>query len=464
MGEWPRVRLGDVCRETTVGHVGPMADKYIDEGVPFLRSLSVEPFRVKTDGLKFIGPEFHAELKKSALRPGDVVIVRTGKPGACAVVPDWLGEANCSDLVIARCGPRLRPRFLSYVVNSVGVQHIEYHLVGAVQQHFNVGSARSLEFGLPEITEQDLIVELLGSIDDKIDLNRRMNETLEAMARAIFKDWFVDFAPTRAKAEGRVPYLAPELWGVFPDALNEEGRPVGWESKPLDEIAEFLNGLALQKFPALDPDDSLPVIKIAELRGGIKVKSSRASREVPEKYVVKDGDFLFSWSGSLLAKFWTEGEGALNQHLFKVSSDRYPAWFFSQWVRHHLEEFQAIAASKATTMGHIQRGHLKEAMTNCPRMMCFPCSIRRLVRSWNAPSKTNWRLGHSPRPGIYYCQNSCPAKSGCQRPKRRWRLLHEVFGKPRRGRRPRMALRARFRRTARAGHLPGRPHARAHQL
>ncbi len=210
------------------------------------------------------------------------------------------------------------------------------------------------------------IAELFTALDRRIDLNRRMNETLEAMARAVFKDWFVDFGPTRAKAEGRAPYLAPELWDLFPDALDDDGKPVGWTRKPLDEIADFLNGLALQKFSASDPDNSLPVIKIAELRGGITPKSSRASRDVPDKYIVKDGDFLFSWSGSLLAKFWTEGEGALNQHLFKVTSDRFPSWFFGQWVHHHLEEFRAIAASKATTMGHIQRRHLKEAMTILP--------------------------------------------------------------------------------------------------
>lgn len=210
------------------------------------------------------------------------------------------------------------------------------------------------------------IAELFAAMDRRIDLNRRMNETLEAMARSIFKDWFFDFGPTRAKAEGRAPYLAPELWELFPDALDGEEKPVGWSRLPLDKIANFLNGLALQKFPALDPDDSLPVIKIAELRAGITSKSSRASHDVPDKYVVRDGDFLFSWSGSLLAKFWTEGEGALNQHLFKVTSERFPPWFFSQWILHHLEEFQAIAASKATTMGHIQRRHLKEAMTNCP--------------------------------------------------------------------------------------------------
>lgn len=366
MHEWQQVRLADVCREITVGHVGPMADKYVDEGVPFLRSQNVVPFSVKTDGLKFIDLEFHGQLTKSALHPGDVVIVRTGSPGACAVVPDWLEEANCSDLVIARCGPRLKPRFLSYVMNSIADHHIASHLVGAVQQHFNVGSARSLEFALPEIGEQEQIVELLGSLDDKIELNHRMNQTLEAMARAIFKDWFVDFGPTRAKIEGRTPYLAPELWELFPESFDDVGKPAGWARMPLDEIADFLNGLALQKFPALYPDDSLPVIKIAELRGGITPKSNRASRDVPHKYIVRNGDFLFSWSGSLLAKFWTEGEGALNQHLFKVTSDRFPSWFFSQWIYHHLEQFRAIAASKATTMGHIQRRHLKEAMTICP--------------------------------------------------------------------------------------------------
>ena len=81
---------------------------------------------------------------------------------------------------------------------------------------------------LPPLAEQDAIASILGALDDKIDLNRRMNETLEAMARAIFKDWFVDFGPTRAKMEGRAPYLAPEIWALFPDRLDDEGKPEGW--------------------------------------------------------------------------------------------------------------------------------------------------------------------------------------------------------------------------------------------
>lgn len=192
-----------------------------------------------------------------------------------------------------------------------------------------------------------------------------MNATLEAMARAIFKDWFVDFGPTRAKAEGRPPYLAPDLWTLFPDALDDDDKPVGWEFKPLDEIAAFLNGLALQKYPP-DGDVFLPVIKIAELRAGLSEKSGKASSHIPPQYIVEDGDVLFSWSGSLTHLVWTGGKGALNQHLFKVTSANYPKWFFFHWIGEHMAVFQGIAASKATTMGHIQRHHLNEAITVVP--------------------------------------------------------------------------------------------------
>jgi type I restriction enzyme S subunit len=362
---WEEVTLDGVSEDITVGHVGPMADQYVDIGVPFLRSLNVEPFRINTTDLKQISREFHKRLKKSALKPGDIVIVRTGKPGSCAVIPKWLVEANCSDVVVVRAGPKVRPAYVSYVVNSTAAHHIDAHTVGAVQQHFNVGSARQIRFRLPPISEQDRILGVLGALDDKIELNRRINETLEAMARAIFKDWFVDFGPTRGKMEGLASYLAPELWALFPDRLDNEGKPEGWEAKPLDQIARFLNGLALQKYPP-KADEYLPVIKIAELRAGKVEGSDKASTEIPPDYVVEDGDVLFSWSGSLLHRVWTGGRGALNQHLFKVTSAQFPKWFFFNWIGHHMEEFRSTAASKATTMGHIQRHHLAQAMTVVP--------------------------------------------------------------------------------------------------
>jgi type I restriction enzyme S subunit len=99
-----------------------------------------------------------------------------------------------------------------------------------------------LRISLPQIEDQRAIGSILAALDDKIDLNRRTNETLEAMARAIFKDWFVDFGPTRAKMHGTAPYLAPEIWSVFPDQLDGEGKPEGWAKEQLLKHAHLLSG------------------------------------------------------------------------------------------------------------------------------------------------------------------------------------------------------------------------------
>jgi type I restriction enzyme S subunit len=215
-----------------------------------------------------------------------------------------------------------------------------------------------------------------------------MSETLEAMARALFKSWFVDFDPVRWKMErqGAKPQsrnedktslassrpgdfaLPPALADLFPDSFedSELGEiPRGWEVKALDEIARFVNGLALQKYPPTG-ERSLPVIKIAQLRAGNTEGADRASVDLEPAYIVQDGDTLFSWSGSLECVLWAAGPGALNQHLFKVTSDLYPQWLCYLGVHHHLADFRHIAAGKATTMGHIQRHHLSDAKLAIP--------------------------------------------------------------------------------------------------
>lgn len=226
-----------------------------------------------------------------------------------------------------------------------------------------------LSVKIPPLSEQKAIAHILSSLDDKIELNRQINETLEAMARAIFKSWFVDFDPVRAKMEGRQPAgMDAATADLFPDEFEESSLgliPKGYEIKSLDEIANFLNGLALQKYPP-NGEEYLPVIKIVELRKGITEQSAKASIDIPLDYIVENGDILFSWSGSLVNCIWCGGKGALNQHLFKVTSTKYPKWFYYQWINYHLPEFQFIAASKATTMGHIQRHHLKEAKVIVP--------------------------------------------------------------------------------------------------
>lgn len=196
-----------------------------------------------------------------------------------------------------------------------------------------------------------------------------MNRNLEAIAQAIFKSWFVDFDPVYAKMEERQPAgMNAATAALFPDSFEDWQLgeiPKGWTIKPLDQVANFLNGLALQKYPPIS-HEYLPVIKIAELRRGITESSGRATPNINKEYVVEDGDILFSWSGSLEVCIWCGGKGALNQHLFKVTSTEFPRWFYYQWVKYYLPNFQAIAASKATTMGHIQRHHLSEAQVLVP--------------------------------------------------------------------------------------------------
>src|SRR6059058_5063628 len=151
----------------------------------------------------------------------------------------------------------------------------------------------------------------------------------------------------------------------FSEELSRE-IPAGWEAKPIDEIDNFLNGLALQNYPPENDTDFLPVIKIRELRHGVSRSSDRARPNIPNEYIVDNGDVLFSWSGSLEAAIWASGKGALNQHLFKVTSTAFPKWFYYYWILHHLPEYRRIAEGKATTMGHIQRHHLKSSLVLVP--------------------------------------------------------------------------------------------------
>lgn len=232
---------------------------------------------------------------------------------------------------------------------------------GTVFGCVNKDGLKTFEVAIPnDPSEQRAIAKILSDLDEKIELNQRMIKTLESIAQALFKRWFVDF--DFPDDRGR-PYKSSGGKMVNSD-LGES--PEGWSVRPLDGIAEFLNGLALQKFPPKG-DEYLPVIKIRELNQGITESTDKAAIDIDAAYVVNDGDVLFSWSGSLQVCIWCEGAGALNQHLFKVSSDEYPKWFYYQWVKFHLPEFQQIAQGKATTMGHIQRHHLSAALVTIPK-------------------------------------------------------------------------------------------------
>jgi type I restriction enzyme S subunit len=284
---------------------------------------------------KYVGGDFvfvsdakAQKLSANLARPGDLVFTQRGNTvltgGQVAIVPPEPFDrylVSQSQMKLTPDTNRVDPQYLYYVFTSRG--HKDYLRQNAIVTgvpHTNLGLLRDYRLSLPPLLEQRAIAKILGTLDDKIELNRRMNETLEGIARALFKSWFVDFNPVRAESEGRDTGLPQAIANLFPDTFEdtEFGEvPAGWKVRGLDEIARFLNGLALQKFPPAN-GGSLPVIKIAQLRAGHTIGADQASADIPQDYIVEDGDILFSWSGSLECILWIGGRGALNQHLFKA--------------------------------------------------------------------------------------------------------------------------------------------------
>ncbi len=354
---------------------GILAKDFRENGIPLIRLRNIERPFVDLAGCNFLDPEM-VESRWSHFRvvPGDLLVSTSGTLGRVSIATQAsAGSIPYTGII------RMRPArvgvdagFVRYFLMSPLFQlQAEASAAGSVLRHFGPSHLREMSFPLPSTCEQRTIARVLGALDDKIEQNRRMVRALERLACALFRTWFVDFEPVKAKAAGATSY--PSMPRTTFKALSSHlidteigSVPAGWEVKSIASIATFLNGLALQKYPPREDGEDLRVIKIAELRKGSTEGAAWANCDVPEQYVIGDGDLLFSWSGTLEATFWFGGKGALNQHLFKVTSSRFPSWFCFHWIRQHLPWFRAIAASKATTMGHIKRGHLQETLIVVP--------------------------------------------------------------------------------------------------
>lgn len=298
-------------------------------------------------------------------------------------VPFW--PHNTTLYVTNFCGNV--PRFVYYALKTIDFRRYNS---GSAQASLNRNNLDNISIWCPSVEEQQTIAHILGALDDKIDLNQRMNETLEAMERVLFKSWFVDFDPVRAKADGRQPSgIGMRIAKLFPNKFEESELgdiPKSWHVMSLDAIADFRNGLALQRFRPDEGEERLPVIKIAQLRTGEADSGEWSRAEIDPACIIDNGDVIFSWSGSLAVVVWCGGRGALNQHLFRVTSRKVSKWFYLGWLQHHLPEFQRIASDKATTMGHIQRHHLSEAKCVVPpravldraAMLLEPLLLRRI--------------------------------------------------------------------------------------
>ena len=232
------VKLSSIA-ELTVGFVGTMAKHYEDEGIPFLRSLNIKPFKIISDDMKYVSAEFSNSLSKSILHKGDVVIVRTGIPGTCCVVPAEYDGCNCSDVVIVHPNTELvNPHYLAAYINFWGQRQIQNNKVGAIQQHFNVHSAEEMLIFLPDITEQEKIAKTIVALNGKIENNFSVCVELEAMAKTLYDYWFTQFD---FPDENGKPYCSSGGEMVWNDQLKRK-IPKGWSTGQLSDIANITMG------------------------------------------------------------------------------------------------------------------------------------------------------------------------------------------------------------------------------
>src|SRR5690554_2790047 len=261
--EWPTVRVEDIAEKIAMGPFGSniKVETFVETGVPVISGAHLRGVRLDDGDFNFVTDEHAERMKNSNVFRGDVIFTHAGNIGQVAYIPP---SSQYARYVISqrqfylRCDlSKADPAFVSYFFHSNDGQH---KLLANASQTGVPSIARpssylkTIELLLPPLTEQRAIAHILGTLDDKIELNRRQNETLEAMAHALFKAWFVDFEPVRAKMEGRwqrgqsLPGLPAHLYDLFPDRLveSELGEiPEGWETKRVSDYLSLAYGKSL---------------------------------------------------------------------------------------------------------------------------------------------------------------------------------------------------------------------------
>ena len=397
---WKLVRLSDIAKvneKSLTKKSQPNFIRYID-----ISSVSTGAF----DTPKLLKKDETPSRAKRILRNNDFII-STVRPNLKQF--SFIEEAqenliaSTGFCVISSNNSKLAWYLYSLITSDLFTEYLVKIADGGAYPAFNPKEIEDAIIPLPDKDNLEFISDTSRFFYKKIQLNIQINQTLEQIAQALFKSWFVDFDPVCAKVQalsdgmsleqaelaamqaisGKTPEELTALSQTQPDRYAELAEtakafpcemvevdgvevPKGWNLKALDKIANYQNGLALQKFRPEDDEPFLPVVKIAQLRQGYADGEEKAKASIKSECIIDNGDVIFSRSGSLLVDIWCGGKAALNQHLFKVTSKRYPKWFYYFYTKYHLAEFQRIAYDKAVTMGHIKREHLSAAKCIVP--------------------------------------------------------------------------------------------------
>ena len=340
MTEWIEKKISELG--TVVGGATPSTkdeQNYIDGSIPWITPKDLAGFRGRyiSRGERSITHKGLASCSAQMMPKHSVLFTSRAPIGYVAI------SANpvCTNQGFKSVVPNENTDYLFlYYLLKFYKDKIEALGSGTTFKEVSGTTMKNIVVRVPKEKEKQREIGLiLSSIDDKIEANEKINHNLQQQADAIFAREFLDL---------------PAL-------------PAGWTQGSLLDIANYQNGLAMQKYRPKTTERGIPVLKIKELRQGVCDDASElCSESISPEYIVQDGDVIFSWSGTLLVDFWCGGVCGLNQHLFKVTSDRYEKWFYYAWTRHHLQSFIAYASAMATTMGHIKRGELEKAEVLIP--------------------------------------------------------------------------------------------------
>ena len=376
MGEWRSFRLGEVSTKIGSGAT-PRGGSgvYLDHGpYSLIRSQNVFNEGFHTDGLASIGEVHAGELRNVEVLKDDILLNITGASVArccqvdCSVLP---ARVNQHVSIIRPDSEKLDPQFLRYLLISPKMQ--AYLLAragaGATREALTKEMIESLEVFAPDdVAEQRAIAHILGTLDDKIELNRRMNETLEAMARAIFKSWFVDFDPVRAKAAGRDPGLPKPIADLFPDRFESSVQgeiPAGWKVKNVGDIGAVICG----KTPSTKVSEyfgvGIPFITIPDMHGKIfitetKRKLSKTGAASQPKKMLPAGSICVSCIATSGLVAITSEPSQTNQQINTVVPSQKDETYFWFWLLQNLGDEIRAHGSGGSVLTNLSTGRFSQ--------------------------------------------------------------------------------------------------------
>lgn len=334
--EFKQVKIEDVADVTKLaGFEFTKYIKYNETGeIIALRAINIRNNTLDLTDIKRIDKSVSESLIRSKLYKDDIILTYTGNGAGAAAIIDENDKYHLAPNICKITPKEINPYYLyKYITSNKFQKEISNNIGGSGQPTIPMKTIRVLPISVPSRCNQTKIAKILKNIDDKIKLNNEINNNLHELMKIKFNNCI--------------------------DNLEE------YEESVLSKIANYKNGLAMQKFRPID-ESGLPVIKIKEMNSGITSETERCRSDIDSDVIIDNGDILFAWSGTLCMSIWCGGRAGLNQHIFKVTSDKYPKWFYYFWTLKHLDNFIEIAAGKATTMGHIKRTELNKAIVKIP--------------------------------------------------------------------------------------------------